>query len=248
MPEELVFKRFVLKLSGEAMGHDTGGLDTDAFHHVAAQVQSVTELGAEVAVVIGGGNFFRGLPATQKGLARTTGDAIGMLATVMNGLALRDCLENVGVNVYLRSAFDISGLVSQFDNREAKRLLGPGTVLVMAGGTGHPFFTTDTTAALRACELDADAVLKGTKVDGVYSADPHKNANAVRYQHLTFPEALRKRLGIMDSTAFSLCMDNSIPIVVFNFFQEGSLKRVALGDTAIATIVDNEHSAESSSR
>jgi len=241
MSRELRFKRVLLKLSGEALGGGSGGepLDPAAIAEIAAQIRQVTALGAEVAVVIGGGNFFRGLPASRRGIARTTADNIGMLATVMNGLALRDGLEAAGQAVEMQSAFEISGVTHLFEVRRARQLLSQGTVLVLSGGTGHPFFTTDTTAALRACQIGADALLKATKVDGVYSADPRRQPDAVRYQNITYAEALRQRLGVMDSTAFSLCMDNQIPIAVFNFSERGGLERVLLGDMGAATLVGN---------
>ncbi len=234
----LALKRIVLKLSGEALrGKAPHGIDPEAVADIGTAVKEIADLGAEIALVVGGGNFFRGLPASRRGIARTTGDSIGMLATVMNGLALRDMFEDCGVHCTLRSAFEITGLVNPFDCREGRQLLQPGSVLVLAAGTGHPFFTTDTTAALRACELQADAILKATKVDGVYSDDPVKNKDAVRYDRLSYADALSQRLGVMDSTAFSLCRDNGMPIIVFDFFQAGALRRVMLGDLSHATLV-----------
>lgn len=234
----MALKRIVLKLSGEALkGTAPHGIDPEALTGIGMTIREIAELGAEIALVVGGGNFFRGLPATRQGIARTTGDSIGMLATVMNCLALRDTLETSGVACHLRAAFEITGLVHAFDSREGRRLLKPGTVLILAGGTGHPFFTTDTTAALRACELGADALLKATKVDGVYSEDPMRNREAMRYDRLSYAQALSQQLGIMDSTAFSLCRDNAVPIIVFDFFQPGALRAVMLGDLSQATLV-----------
>jgi uridylate kinase len=240
MSNGLLFKRILLKLSGEALGGGAGvPLDTDAIAAVAARIHDISQLGAEVAVVVGGGNFFRGLPASRRGIERTTADNIGMLATVMNGLALRDGLEAAGQPAELQSAFDISGIAHLFEVRRARQVLAQGTTLVLTGGTGHPFFTTDTTAALRACQIGANALLKATKVDGIYSADPKTNPDAVRYERVTYSEALQQRLGVMDSTAFSLCMDNDIPIVVFNFSDATGLQRVLAGDMSGATVVGN---------
>jgi uridylate kinase len=236
--ERPIFQRILLKLSGEALGPPGGkGLAAEALDGIAVRIRDIAAMGVEVAVVVGGGNFFRGLPASRKGLGRTTGDLIGMLATVMNGLALRDALEQAGQACQLQSAFAIDGMAAPVDSRAARHLLAKGTVVIFAGGTGQPFFTTDTTAALRACQISADAVLKATKVDGVYSADPKSDPEAVRYEHLHYHEALSQRLAIMDSTAFSLCMDNGIPIVVFNFSTPDSLPQVIRGDCTHATIV-----------
>ncbi len=238
MAQDLVLNRILLKLSGEALaGPDGRGLDPGAMSRIGAQIREVVQLGVEVALVIGGGNFFRGLPASRQGADRSEADAIGMLATVMNGLAMRDALETGGLRCRLQSAFEITGVVPPFNARQARQALYDGEVLILAGGTGHPFFTTDTTAALRACQIQAQAILKATKVDGIYSADPHKFPDAVRYSQLEYSEALAQRLGVMDSTAFSLCMDNQVPIVVFNFSEPGALCRIVKGDLTTATIV-----------
>ena len=241
-----VYRRILLKLSGEALcqpGADAGNaLASEALTAIANDIRQVTELGVQVGLVVGGGNFFRGIKGVQRGIARTTGDYIGMLATVMNGLAMRDALKANGVPSVLQSAFAIAGVTEPFHNQRAVELLEQGTAVLFAGGTGHPFFTTDTTAALRACEIGADAVLKATKVDGVYSADPRQEGEAVRFESLTYTDALQKRLAVMDSTAFSLCMDNSIPVVVFNFSRPECLLRVVRGDTSLATVVGSDTS------
>jgi len=235
----LRYQRIVLKLSGEALkGKEPGGLNPDALAKVGQLVRSATDLGAQVAIVCGGGNFFRGLPASRECcVGRCTADAIGMMATVMNGLALRDAIESTGITCRLQGAFVIPGVAEVFDHRHAEHLFEAGNVLVFAGGTGHPFFTTDTTAALRACQVNANAVVKATKVDGVYTADPHKDASARRYRTLSYGDALQQRLGIMDATAFSLCMDNHMPIIVYNFSEANGLAQLLRGDTAHATII-----------
>jgi uridylate kinase len=233
------FNRVLIKLSGEALNGDRpSGLDGHAIRAVARRIAKLNEIGLEVAVVVGGGNFFRGLASSAgAGIHRTTGDNIGMLATMMNGLALRDGMEACGIEAELMTAKPMPGIGRVFCCDEARRLLGSGKTLVFAGGTGCPFFTTDTTAALRACEIEADAILKATKVDGVYSADPEKDATAVRYRKLAYQDALHNRLGVMDSTAFSLCMDNEMPILVFDFNDPESLEQIVSGDFARGTLV-----------
>lgn len=240
MAENRAFKRVLLKISGEALKGKTenpGSIDSEAIANIAKQVSSLIHYDVEVAMVIGAGNLFRGVAGTKKGITRTTGDYMGMLATVMNGLALRDAFIAAGVDCLVQSALPVEGVVAAVDIRAADVALRAKNVVIFAGGTGHPFFTTDTTAALRACEIGADAVLKATKVDGVYSADPVLFPDAQRYEELSFEEALQKQLGVMDSTAFSLCRDNCIKIAVFNFWEENALSRVTQGDTGIATIV-----------
>jgi uridylate kinase len=190
-----------------------------------------------VALVIGAGNIFRGQAASRQGMDRSCADQMGMLATMMNALAMRDALESVGAPAEILSALPVPGLVQGFDYRVADRLLGEGKVVLFAAGTGHPYFTTDTTAALRACEIRANAVLKGTQVDGIYTADPKTNPDAERFTSISYSEALSRRLKVMDSTAFSLCMDNDIPIVVFNFSHDGVLTDVVKGDLSQATLV-----------
>jgi uridylate kinase len=236
---ERVFKRVLLKLSGELLGGAGGqGLDPAAAGLVAARVREATDLGIQVALVVGAGNLFRGLGASQRGMDRCAADAMGMLATVMNALALRAALESQGVAADIQSAIGMTGIVEPFDQRRACSLLDAGRLVLFAGGTGHPFFTTDTTAALRACEIGADAILKGTKVDGIYSADPVTHPQAERYARISHTEALARRLGVMDSAAFSLCLDNRLPIIVFRFGVPGELARLLQGDFRSATLVD----------
>ena len=239
-----VFQRILLKLSGEALkGDDAAALEAGALTAISARIAAVSQRGVEIAIVVGGGNFFRGLRSADSGISRITGDYIGMLATVMNSLALRDALQASGLAARLMTSIELPGISEIFDSRRADRILRRGEVLVFGAGTGHPFFTTDTTAALRACEIGADAVLKATKVNGVYSQDPTRNRGAVRYRQLSFSDALQLRLQVMDSTAFSLCRDNDIPIIVFDFQQPDSLARVINGDTDCATMVGNLETA-----
>jgi len=217
-PETPVYERIVLKLSGEAM-QERGGRDnisTAVVHEIAQRIKEVRDLDVQVSVVIGGGNIWRGLSASQRGMDRTTADYMGMLATVINALALRSGLDQIGVETRVQSAIDMRNVAEPFILGRAIRHLELGRVVIFAAGTGNPYFSTDTTAALRASEIRADVILKATKVDGVYDRDPNKYPDARRFDRLTFSEALAKRLQIMDSTAFSLCMDNKIPIVVFN--------------------------------
>ncbi len=243
MAAELRFRRVLLKLSGEMLNAPDGtGIDPDATVRAARQIRSARELGVEIALVIGAGNLFRGLGASRSGMNRSCADQIGMLATVMNALAMRDALESIGVPAAIQSAIPMTGIVDPFDQRRAADLLSRGCVVLFAAGTGHPYFTTDTTAALRACEIGADAILKGTKVDGVYSADPATNPAAVRYPEISFAEALSRHLGVMDATAFSLCMDNDIPVVVFEFGEQEALPRILRGDTAAGTLVSRQAS------
>ena len=232
------FHRILLKLSGELLkGPQGGGIDPEATGQVAERIREAVDKGAQVAIIIGAGNLLRGLAGSRKGMDRTTAGSMGMLATAMNALAMRDALEAIGVRAEIQSAFAIQGVLHPFDQREAVRLLEAGTVVLFAAGTGHPYFTTDTTAALRACEIGADAVFKGTKVDGIYDDDPVRNPNAHRYETLTFAKALADRLKVMDSTAFSLCQDNSLPIVVFRFGVPGVLGSIMDGDFSAATLV-----------
>jgi uridylate kinase len=236
---EKAFKRVLLKLSGELLGGAGGqGLDPGATAVVVERVREAIDLGVQVALVVGAGNLFRGLGASRRGMDRGSADAVGMLATVMNALALRDAFEGQGVAADIQSAIGMTGIVEPFDQRRACGLLDAGRLVLFAGGTGHPFFTTDTTAALRACQIGADVILKGTKVDGIYSADPATHPQAERYARISHTEALARRLGVMDSTAFSLCMDNRIPILVFRFGVPGELARLLTGDLRSATLVD----------
>ena len=238
MPENAVFKRIVLKISGEALqGSNQERADAASLARISQEIKKARDLGTEVALVVGGGNFFRGLTGTTEGVQRNTGDYVGMLATIMNAMLVRDVLIGNDIPCCIHSALEITGVAPVANLNDAKNALNEKQVVIFAGGTGHPYFTTDTTAALRACEINAQAVLKATKVDGIYSADPEKDPNAARYDKLTFQEAITKRLAIMDSTAFSLCYDNNIPIVVFNFLEQDGLKRVLEGNTQIATFV-----------
>jgi len=235
-----VFKRVLLKLSGEALGGEQGyGIDPKTIDTNAREVKEGVECGVELALVIGGGNIFRGLAASSKGMDRASADYMGMLATVINSLAMQDALEKVGVDTRVQSAIAMQEVAESYIRRRAIRHLEKGRVVIFGGGTGNPFFTTDTAASLRAMEVGAEAILKGTKVDGVYSSDPKKNPDAVKYETLTYLEVLRKGLQVMDATATSLCMDNSLPIIVFDITSPGNVKKVVCGE-AIGTIVKGE--------
>ena len=236
---QIVYRRVLLKLSGEALkGSQDGGIDTQATQAMALQVKDLSELGVEIAMVIGGGNILRGQSASNAGMDRATADYMGMLATVINALALQDALEALGVPTRTQSAIEMRQVAEPYIRRRAIRHLEKGRVVIFAGGTGNPYFTTDTTAALRASEIGADVILKATKVDGIYSSDPEKNPAAVRFEKISFQDALEQRLQIMDASAFSLCRDNAIPIAVFNF-QANSLRRVVQGDLSACTLVTN---------
>jgi len=237
MGKKSVFKRVVLKLSGEALQGRLGyGIDYDVTESIAKQIKEVRKLGVEIAIVIGGGNIFRGLPASVKGVDRATADYMGMLATVINGLALQDELEKQGVFTRVQTAIAMQQLAEPYIRRRAIRHLEKGRVIIFVGGTGNPYFTTDTTAALRAIEIGAEVILKATKVDGVYSSDPVKNSRATKYDTLRYIDVLKKGLKVMDATATSLCMDNSLPIIVFSLKKDGNIKRVITGNR-IGTIV-----------
>ena len=229
-----VFRRVLLKLSGEAfLNRDTGAsLDPGVFSVMAGQIAAVRALGIDIAIVVGGGNIFRGLSGEESGIDRTTGDSMGMLATVINSLALQSALERIGVQTRVMSAIAMPAVCEPFIRRRAIRHLEKGRIVIFGAGTGNPFFTTDTAAALRASEIEADALLKATKVDGVYTADPKQDATARRYERLTYTEALERRLRVMDAAAFSLCMENDIPIVVFDFFRKDEILRVVRGEPA----------------
>src|SRR5260221_6227133 len=232
------YKRVILKLSGEVLrGGKTGdAIDGATLTKVCGQVKEIHTLGVQVCVVIGGGNIFRGLAGEERGVDRTTGDYMGMLATVINGLALMDCLEKLGVNTRVQSAIPMNQIAEPFILRRAIRHLEKGRVVIFVAGTGNPYFSTDTTAALRASEIKAEIILKATKVDGIYDSDPKQNPSAQRYETVTFTEALTKRLKVMDSTAISLCMDNGMPIVVFNMNQPGNIRPAVLGDRVGSTV------------
>ncbi|HUR56842.1 MAG TPA: UMP kinase [Opitutaceae bacterium] len=234
------YKRVILKLSGEVLRGGKSGdpIDGVTLEKICAQVKEIHEVGVQVCVVIGGGNIFRGLNGAKRGVDRTTGDYMGMLATVINGLALMDCLEKLGVNTRVQSAIPMNQIAEPFILRRAMRHLEKGRVVIFVAGTGNPYFSTDTTAALRASELHADIILKATKVDGVYDKDPKKFPDAVKFEQLTFIDALKQRLNVMDSTAFSLCMDNDVPILVFDLNDEHAIKKAILGEK-IGTLVKN---------
>ena len=236
MAEE-AYQRILLKLSGEALlGQEDYGIDPVIIHRIAVEIGDVTRSGVEVAVVIGGGNIFRGAGLAKSGIDRVTGDHMGMLATVMNSLALQDALERIGVDARVMSAISVHDVCEDYIRRRAIRHLEKGRVVICAGGTGNPFFTTDTAAALRAIEIDADIVLKATKVDGVYSADPVRDPAAVLYDKLGYDRVIESKLGVMDANAIVLCRDQRMPIRVFNVFDEGNLVRIIKGE-AIGTLV-----------
>ncbi len=232
-----VYKRIVLKLSGEALEGDRGfGIDPKVVVSIARQIKEVRALGVDVVCVIGGGNFFRGVEGEKNGIDRAAADYIGMLATVMNGLVMSDALEKIGVQTRVQSALEIKALCEPYIRRRAMRHLEKGRVLIFVAGTGNPFFTTDTAAALRAVETDADVILKATKVDGVYDKDPVKYKNAKRFSRLNYLDVIKRQLRVMDTTATSLCMENQLPIVVFDLNRAGNIRRVVLGEK-VGTIV-----------
>ncbi|MCS7090059.1 MAG: UMP kinase [Verrucomicrobiota bacterium] len=231
------FRRILLKLSGEALGGPQGqGIDPTAVQHMAEQIREVRDLGVQVVVVLGGGNIFRGLTGSQKGIERATADYMGMLATVINALALQDALEQLGVPTRVQSAITMHQIAEPFIRRRAVRHLEKGRVVIFGGGTGNPYFSTDTAAALRANEIGAEVILKATKVDGIYDRDPKLHPDARRFDRITYLEALQRQLKVMDSTAFSLCMDNRLPIIVFDLFKPHNLKKVVLGQK-VGTLV-----------
>ena len=232
------YNRILLKLSGEAlMGNKQYGIDTDRLNEYANEIKKVVDLGCEVAIVIGGGNIFRGLAGAAKGMDRVQGDHMGMLATVINGMALQGALEDVGIKTRLQSAIEMDKIAEPFIKRKAVRHLEKGRVVIFGAGTGNPYFTTDTAATLRAIEINADAILKGTRVDGIYDSDPEKNANAVKYNSLTFEEVFKKDLKVMDMTAFTLSHENKLPIIVFDMNKENNLFKLIQGEN-IGTVVD----------
>ena len=224
------YKRILLKLSGEAlMGDDAYGINRATITNIVEQIKEVVDLSVEVGIVIGGGNIFRGVAPAAEGMDRATADYMGMLATVMNALALQDAMRHIGVEARVQSALGIE-FVESYVRAKALRALEKGRVVIFGAGTGNPFFTTDTAAALRGAEIDAEIVLKATKVDGIYTADPKKDSTATMYETVTFDEAIRKDLKVMDATAFTLCRDQKLPIAVFNIFKAGALKRVVMGE------------------
>jgi len=225
------YGRILLKLSGEAIGGESGvGISPEAIQDMAQQIREVRDLGVQVVVVVGGGNIFRGLPGSERGIERATGDYMGMLATVINALALQDALEKLGVATRVQSAITMAQVAEAFIRRRAVRHLEKGRVVIFGGGTGNPYFSTDTTAALRAMEIKADVILKATKVDGIYDADPVKVSTAKMYSEISYIDVLTQGLGVMDSTAISLCKDNRVPIIVFNIRTRGNIRRVIEGE------------------
>ncbi len=225
------YKRVLLKLSGEAlMGDDAFGINRTTIEGMVAQIKAVVDTGVQMAVVIGGGNIFRGMAGGAAGMDRATADYMGMLATIMNALALQDAMKHGGIEARVQSALRIDQVVEPYIRPRAMRHLEEGKIVIFAAGTGNPFFTTDTAAALRGVEIGAEIVLKATKVDGIYSADPKKDPNATRYTDITFDEAINKNLGVMDATAFALCRDQKMPIKVFSIFKEGGLMRAVKGE------------------
>jgi uridylate kinase len=236
------YRRILLKLSGEALGGEAGvGICPEAVHDIARQIQQVRELGVGVVIVVGGGNIFRGLQGSERGIDRATGDYMGMLATVINALALQDALEKLGVATRVQSAITMAQVAEPFIRRRAMRHLEKGRVVIFGGGTGNPYFSTDTAAALRANEMGVDVILKATKVDGIYDSDPKKNPKAKRFAEIPYLTALQMQLKVMDSTAFSLCMDNKMPIVVFDLFAPNNITRVVRGEkvgTVVSSAID----------
>jgi uridylate kinase len=238
VPNGAAYRRILLKISGEAlMGEQNYGIDVNVARTVAAELKAVRDLGVEVAVVVGGGNIFRGVSKSAGNMDRSSADYIGMLATVMNGVVLQDALEKIDVYTRVLSAIDIPQLAESFIRRRAIRHLEKRRIVIFAAGTGNPYFTTDSAAALRALEIKADVILKATKVDGVYSADPMIDPTATRYDCITYQEVLERQLKVMDASAISLCMDNNLPIVVFNMRNPGNITRVVMGEAGIGSRV-----------
>lgn len=234
------FSRVLLKLSGESLAGDQGyGIDPNTINTIAAEIREVVSQGVQLALVIGGGNIFRGLAASSKGMDRASADYMGMLATMINSLAMQDALEKVGVATRVQSAIAMQEVAEPYIRRRAMRHLEKGRVVIFGAGTGNPYFTTDTAASLRAMEINAQVILKGTKVDGVYSADPKKDPDAVKLPKLTYIDVLKRGLQVMDATATSLCMDNNLPIIIFDLTTEGNIKKVISGEE-IGTIVQGE--------
>jgi uridylate kinase len=231
------YKRILLKLSGESlMGDKSFGFDTAVINQYAEDIKSVTELGVQVAIVIGGGNIYRGMNEAETGIERAHGDYMGMLATVINGMALQAGLEKIGVYTRLQSAIKMEQIAEPYIRRRAIRHVEKGRVVIFGAGTGNPYFTTDTAGSLRAIEIKADVIMKGTRVDGIYTADPEKDPNATKYGKITYQECITQKLNVMDMTAFTLCMENSLPIVVFDMNMPGNLRRVVTGEK-VGTLV-----------
>ena len=235
-----VYKRILLKLSGESLGGGDGqGIHPDSLAFYAREIKSIRDLGVEIAIVVGGGNIFRGVSVAARGMERASADYMGMLATVINALALQNALEQAGVFTRVMSAIEMQAVAEPYIRRRAIRHVEKGRVVILAAGTGNPFFTTDTAAALRAVEIGADAILKATRVDGVYDSDPEINRDAKMYKKLCFMDVIRDQLRVMDSTAITMCMENAVPIIVFNFLTAGNLRRVVLGQD-VGTIVKGD--------
>ena len=235
---DIKFKRILLKLSGEALSPKDGqGIDPTSAKMISGQIKSVVQLGANLAIVIGGGNIWRGKVGLELGMDRATADYLGMLATVMNSLALMDALENIGVTTRVQTSIEMRAIAEPYIRRRALRHIEKNRVVIFAGGTGNPYFTTDTAAALRAVEINADLLIKATKVDGIYDSDPKKNPDAKKYDRLTYMDALNKQLQVMDATAISLCMENHMPLMVLNLWEEGSLKKALMGEK-VGTLVE----------
>ena len=231
------YKRILLKLSGEALQGEQGyGIDPKVISEIASQIAQIVDGGVELAITVGGGNIFRGLAGAAEGMDRAQADYIGMLATIMNALALQEGLERAGVDTRVQSAISMQEVAEPYIRRKAIRHLEKGRVVIFAGGTGNPYFTTDTTAALRACEIDAEAILKATQVDGIYDSDPHANPDATKFDEISYMEVLSRELHVMDSTATTLCMDNGIPIIVFNLHKPGNIDRVLKGEHVGTTV------------
>jgi len=225
------YKRILLKISGEILTGDKGfGIDPEIIRQIAQEIKEVVSLGVEIAIVIGGGNIFRGVAASSKGMDRATADYMGMLATVLNGLALQDALEKMEVHTRVQTAIEMREIAEPYIRRRAIRHLEKGRVVIFAAGTGNPFFTTDTTASLRAMEIGAEVILKATKVDGIYNMDPVLHPGAEKYEELTYLDVLKRQIKVMDATAISLCMDHKIPIIVFSLKERGNVQRVVLGE------------------
>src|SRR5579872_7307504 len=232
-----IFKRILLKLSGEALAASQGfGVDQTRLHEIAAELADVQSLGLQLAIVVGGGNFFRGVAAQAKDMDRVSADHMGMLATVINALALQDALEKQGVYTRVQSAIEMNQVAEPFIRRRAMRHLEKGRVVIFAGGTGNPYFSTDTAAALRAMEIKAHVILKATRVDGIYDADPEKVPGATMFEHITYLDVIQKGLSVMDSTAISLCMDNRMPIIIFNMNVPGNIRRAVMGEKVGSTV------------
>ena len=231
------YKRILLKLSGEALQGEQGyGIDPKVISEIASQIAQIVDGGVELAITVGGGNIFRGLAGAAEGMDRAQADYIGMLATIMNALALQEGLERAGVDTRVQSAISMQEVAEPYIRRKAIRHLEKGRVVIFAGGTGNPYFTTDTTAALRACEIDAEAILKATQVDGIYDSDPHANPDATKFDEISYMEVLSRELHVMDSTATTLCMDNGIPFIVFNLHKPGNIDRVLKGEHVGTTV------------